>query len=266
MSLLWVAVVLVVTAAPVFAERVVVVDVDRDTPFAAAELEAALRMRLPDGAPVRLRVFGVTDGVRGAVVRIEASGNVRDVALAGRRGAEAARLVALAAHDLVLDDLAVAPELAPTAPRTSRSSVSVLAGAAAWERTLAGVSIDFVVPRGMWLFALEAGGGQLVGGPLALSTAVGRVGGGARFGALELRAGATIMPVFVGSGAGDRTVLVGGSASARVRFDVSDGVRAVLAVGGDAFATRTTYMLNGMTLLATPHAAPWVAVGLELTR
>jgi hypothetical protein len=41
-------------------------------------------------------------------------------------------------------------------------------------------------------------------------------------------------------------------------------VDAVLAGGIDLFATRTTYVLDGMPVLTTPRIAPWLAAGLEV--
>src|SRR5205823_5614031 len=81
-------------------DRAVVADVAAAAPFDASQLAAALRLRLPAGGePIRVRVVTTPDGVR-----IEARGNAREVALRGSTGTAAARLVALAATDLLLDD------------------------------------------------------------------------------------------------------------------------------------------------------------------
>jgi hypothetical protein len=256
-------------ASPALAEREIAADVSEAAPFDAAELIAAIRVRLPsDGAPVKLRVLALTDGVR-----IEAGGNVRDVALRDLRGAAAARLVALAATDLLLDDLAVAPEplLEPPSltarhePRGVPMAISVLGAASAWSHVLGGLGVDLSIPRGAWVVAIDAGGSTLVEGPVALTAAVVRLGGGARFGWFELRTGATFAPLFVREGAGDRTILAGANASARVRVPVFPGLHAVVAGGIDVFATRTTYLIEGMPALATPRSAPWIAAGVEMT-
>src|SRR4051812_48462647 len=85
-------------------ERPVIADVPATAPFDAPQLAAALRLRLPaSGAPIRVRVVTTPDGVR-----IEAGGSVREVALRGNTGPDAARLVALAATDLLLEELVVA--------------------------------------------------------------------------------------------------------------------------------------------------------------
>jgi hypothetical protein len=242
-------------------ERPVIADVSATAPFDAPQLAAALRLRLPaSGAPVRIRVVTTPGGVR-----IEAGGNTREVALRGSTGQDAARLVALAATDL-LDDLVVAAE-APVAPQAApRPSVTIgaLGGVVAWQHPIAGLGIDLALARDTWLLALEAGGGTLLDGPLRLTTGVIRFAGGTRHGAFDLRAGATVMPLTVGDGTGDATVLVGAGASVRVRAPIGIGVHAVLAGGIDIFATRTTYVLDGMPVLTTPAIAPWLAAGLEV--
>jgi hypothetical protein len=253
------------------AERAVFAEVPATAPFDAAQLADALRLRLPgDGAPVRVRVAIIAVASGGAGVRIEARGNAREVALGGLIGAAAARLVALAADDLLLDDLAIepvaSPGLMPIEPSSrARPTIGVLGGAAAWQSALAGVQIDLALPRDAWLFAIEAGGATLIDGPLRLTAAVVRLGGGVRLGALELRAGATLAPVIVSEGAGDQTVLLGAGASARLRLPISSSVRVLVATGGDVFATRTTYLRDGMQVMTTPRAAPWLAVGMEVT-
>jgi hypothetical protein len=72
------------------------------------------------------------------------------------------------------------------------------------------------------------------------------------------------MPLTVGDGAGDATVLVGAGTSVRLRAPIGLGVDAVLAGGIDLFATRTTYVLDGMPVLTTPRIAPWLAAGFEV--
>jgi hypothetical protein len=253
-------------AQPAAAERSIIADVTAIVPFDAAQLTAALRVRLPsEGAPVELRVTATPDGVR-----IEARGNVREVALRDLTGAAAARLVALAANDLLLDDLADLPLAAPsltrssTAPDRAATTVGVLGGAAAWQHVLGGLGVDLAIPRGAWLFAIDAGGGTLIDGPLHLTAATLRICGGARLGWLELRMGATLAPLIVSDGRGDSTILAGAGASVRIRVPIARGIRAVVAGGVDLFATTTTYLLAGSEM-ATPRAAPWIAAGMEVT-
>jgi hypothetical protein len=256
----------VVPAASRADERPVIAEVPATAPFDASQLAAALRLRLPArGAPIRIRVVSTPDGARPDVVWIEVGGNVREVALRGSTGPDAARLVALAATDLLLEDLVVAAEapLAPPAAPSQAVTIGALGGVAVWQYPIAGLGVDLAVARDTWLLALEAGGGVL-DGPLRLTTGVIRFEAGTRHGAFDLRGGATAMPLTVGDGAGDATVLVAASASVRARVPIGLGVRGVLAGGIDLFATRTTYVLDGMPVLTTPRIAPWLAAGLEV--
>jgi hypothetical protein len=244
------------------AERVIDVDAT-GAPFEARDLVAAIRVRAAiEGAPVHLLVTSIDHGVR-----VAARGGVREVDLNGLTGTAAARLVALAANDLFLDDLAMAP-LAEHRPAVMAAppSLGVLGAAAGWGGVLGDLSIDFVVPRDGWLAAIELGGGQLVNSSVKLTAGVIRPSVGMRMasGLLELRGGLTVVPLMVSTGVGDRTVLFGAGASARLRVPVSEGVRGVLAVGIDAFANRTQYQVIGMPTVATPQIAPWVAAGVEV--
>lgn len=246
------------------AERAIEVELMQPAPFDAGELTAAMRMRLPvAGAPVHVRVSPIADGVR-----IDAAPGSRDVALHGLAGSDAARLVALAASDLVLTDLAAAPELvvrgAAAHPADDRVSLGVTGALSRWDGALATGALDLVLPQRRFVIAIEAGGGTMPGGAVDVLAGVVRIGAGVRRGMFELRGGVTFAPLVVSTGAGDSTLLVGGHASARVRIPLTAGTRAVLAAGADAFATRTTYLLDGMTALATPRIAPWFAAGMEV--
>ncbi|HEX7699812.1 MAG TPA: hypothetical protein VF403_03795, partial [Kofleriaceae bacterium] len=78
------------------AERVIDVDA-AGAPFEARDLVAAIRVRAAiEGAPVHLLVTSIDHGVR-----VAARGGVREVNLGGLTGTAAARLVALAANDLL---------------------------------------------------------------------------------------------------------------------------------------------------------------------
>lgn len=256
----------VLAAQAASAERSIVAEVAAIAPFDASELTAALRVRLPrQGAPVAVRVLATATGVRVEVSSTEQAsirGGARDVTLEGLSGATAARMVALAANDLILDDLAMP---SPEASEATRTTFSALGAAAAWDAVFGGASIDVAHARGRWLVAIEAGGATLVGGSLGVTTAMLRLSAGHRAGWFELRAGATVAPLIVSDGAGDRTVLFGVGASARVRIPLRAGLRAVVAAGGDLFATRTQYLVGGMPTLVTPRAAPWFGAGIEVT-
>ena len=254
--------ILCASSAPARAERAIVVELAEPAPFDAAELTAAMRMRLPaDGSPVRVRVTRTADGVR-----IDAAPGSRDISLNGLAGPAAARMVALVASDLLLADLAVAPELVVRAESRRRAPLSLgfAATAAAWDGLLGGGSIDLGMPRGGYVVAVEVGGAGLAGGPVDLLSGVVRADVGLPIGAFELRAGLTLAPIFVRTGVTDFTVLAGGNASARVRIPVTRASHAVLAIGADVFATRTQYVLGAMQLMSTPRIAPWFTAGMEL--
>jgi len=250
-------------------ERAVLAEIAPAAPFDAAQLVAAIRLRVPaGGAAIRVRVSTISGGVQ-----VVARGNARDIALGGRTGVAAARLVALVLDDLLLDDLATLPTGLASAPEhgehgehaRGRPSIGVLGSAAGWQYPFGGLGIDVALPSGHWLLAAEASGGTLIGAPLQLAAAVIRISGGLRAGPLELRGGATLVPVLVDDGAQDQTLLAGAGASVRLRVPIAGTMRAVLAGGIDAFATRTTYLRDGMAVLVTPRIAPWIAAGVEIT-
>lgn len=252
------------------ADRAVRVAVAPSVPFDEVELTSALQLRLPDGAPVVVAVAPIAGGVR-----VTVGAEVREVALDGLRGPEAARLVALATTDLFDDDLASAPTLGSpalaavrsvpaVAPRPASYAVEMLGTAAAWDRVLAGGSVGIAVPRGRWIAAAELGGGALISAPFGLRGAALRTGGGPRFDWIVLRAELIIAPVFMTSGTGDRTVLFGAGASARLRVPITTRIRGVIGVGVDGYANRTIYQLGGVPTGTTPWVAPWLAAGVEV--
>jgi hypothetical protein len=243
------------------AERAIAIDVDPNVPISEQELVDALRVRIgASGGPVRVTVTASERGVM-----VGARGASRVIDLGGRRGGDAARLVALAAVDLLFDDLAAPPAaVAVTAPRVAdRWSMGVVGMAAQWNGTLAGAALDLQIPRGDWFAAVDLGGGTLVDGALHLTGGLARASIGRRVDRLEVRGGATFAPINVADGAGDTTILVGAGVSARVRFPI-DAFDFVIAVGADAFATRTEYRISTMTV-ATPWLAPWIGAGIEVT-
>jgi hypothetical protein len=254
------------TARVAHAERAIVVDAV-DAPFAASELATAIRVRVPpEGERIRVRVTATTRGVQ-----IEAVGGVREIDLLGLRGPAAARLVALAANDLLPDDLAspAAPAVVSThvparAPRSDDITLGVLGAAASWDHVLGNLVFDVAIPHDRWLVAFELGGGALMNSSVHLAAAIVRADAGVRIGLVEARLGLTAAPVIVTDGAGDQTVLLGANVSLRARLPLAAGVRGILAVGGDVFATRTVYRIEGKPALTTPQLAPWIAAGLEV--
>ena len=248
------------------ADRAVDVDVDGNAPVTATDIADALRVRLgPTGTPIRVHVATVMGGVV-----VSTAGATRVIALAGLAGPDAARLIALATIDL-LDDMApIAPPGLAIEKRPSFDAeriafrASVLGTAAAWSDMLAGVTVDFELSRGRWLGAVDLGAATLVNGKLELREAIVRVAGGIRFGVVDLRAGATFVPIDVTNGMGDQTVLVGAGASLRTRIAMSDAAQFVIAAGLDVFATQTDYTI-GSAMVSTPWVSPWVAAGFEVT-
>lgn len=262
------------TATVASADRAVVVELGDGAPFTTVELTEALRMRVAaTGEPVRVRVTTV-----GGAVVVEAGDKTRRIALDGRTGPDAARLVALVAVDLLIADLAIAPPFVPTMPDATRSSeppttgpdplrfsMTVLGGASRWDGALANVALDVAMANDRWLGAIEGGAGWLLGSQVDLTSASFRVVGGVRFGWVELRGGLTLVPITVSDGTGDRTLLVGGGGSARLRLPITRSTRVVIATGVDVFATRTEYERERMTIATTPWLAPWAAMGIEVS-
>jgi hypothetical protein len=239
------------------AERAIAVDVT-GAPFEAAELVDALRVHLArDGGAVRIRVTASEHGVR-----IEARGSSRDVELNGLHGPAAARLVALVADDLLLDDLAPMPVAAKPVERTIEATAQL----ADWPGALGTGVVELVTPvaalRPVEL-GVGVGGGALATGKLALDTGVVRLDACLRRGWFDVRAGALAVPMFVTTGKGDTTVAVGGGASVRARIPVATRVRGVVAVGVDAFANSTQYNAMGQST-TTPWLAAWLGLGVEV--
>lgn len=226
-------------------------------PFAAHDLEAALRVRIAaDGPPVTVHVIAAA----GDHLTVALGELTREVDLGGRTGEDAARLVALAIADLALDDLAVAPR--SDAPKTT-FAFELLGTAGSWTDVLAGAGIDLVVAHGGWVASLGFTGDAGVSGTLHLATTPIRACAGKRFDQLELRAGVALAPVWVEDGVGDRLTMFGVTASARLRF-AGLGTHLIAAVGVDAYTTQTTYQLDAQ-MLTTPWLAPWLAVGMEVS-
>ncbi|HEY3806976.1 MAG TPA: hypothetical protein VGL61_30440 [Kofleriaceae bacterium] len=242
------------------AERAIIVNA-AGAPFAPADLAEAIRVRVPAAGPaLQVRVTAIAGGVR-----VAAAGGARDVVLGDRTGVDAARLVALAASDLLsVESLADVGKPAPASRNDDQAiALAAYAGIAGWNGVLGGLVAELAIPHGAWLFAFDLGGGTLVRGPIDLSDAEARVGLGRRLGPFELRVDAVAEPLFVTTGAGDVTTLFGAGASARARIALGP-TRLVLAAGADAFATRTEYRTAGSDVLTTPRIAPWLRVGVEV--
>jgi hypothetical protein len=152
---------------------------------------------------------------------------------------------------------ATAPE-----PRPERT-VAVLGTVAGWSGALGTGTVELAFPVGPLLVAIAGGGGELFTGKLALDAGIVRLDVGMRRGWLEARVGAVAVPLVVSSGRGDTTVVAGGGASVRVRVPVAGSLRALLAVGLDAFANRTEYVAATLPEVDTPWWAAWAGLGVE---
>ena len=241
------------------------IDVGPDVPFEAAQIEVALRGRLASDAdlPPTVHIVARAWGVEIQVARLH-----REVALDGRTGPDAARLVALAMLDLLEQPAAEISDDAPiTAPEPSSPplELSAYGGAAQWSGTLTSVGAGVVVPAGGHLVGIDAAAGRLVSGDFQLTTATFRVGAIARTGPVEARGGLVVAPLFVSDGDGDTTVLFGLGGSVAYRVGISEPVRLVMRAGADFFATRTEYTRMGVPAASTPWLAPWFALGIEVT-
>jgi hypothetical protein len=249
-----VSIVLVLFGRVAAGERAVTVAGDGGAvPVNAVQRAAA--MRLPAGPPIRVELAQVP-----GALRVTVGDRTRDVSIDGLSTDAATRLVALTVVDLVPDGELVVPALVAS-PRTF--AIGLVGGAAGWDSPLAGGGVDLAVVQHDRLLAVELGGAALVGGPIQLAAATARLSIGMRFGIGELRGGLTLMPMTVGDGAGDRTVLVGAGASVRARIPIAAQLDLVFGVGADIFATRTTYRLGGTTALATPRVAPTFGAGVQ---
>ena len=244
-------------AGRALAERAIVVDA-AGAPFSPRELADALRVRVArDGAPLHVRVTATERGVR-----VEVLGAAREIELGALTGAAAARLVALAADDMLLEDLATPPALAH--PTRSRAALAFAAGAAAWDAPFPNAFASASLQRGRWLIAVDAGAGSIVGGNVQLIAGIARLSGGVRAGAFDVRAGASIAPFWVTTGAGDTSIAFGGGASVRAHLPLGRSVELVPVGGLDAFANRTHYSIAGMPAFTTPFVSPWLALELEV--
>ncbi len=260
------------------------------TPFSAAELVSAVRLRMPVAA-------SPTDGAAQVVVSASARGLVViergdrrrevDVGAAGSAAA-AARLVALMIVDLVRPDLSLPPagrraEAVPVAataapPTPARLSGAIIvalstgitdAGAAAQPMLEARLAVG---PRWRSVLLAALDGAEVVvrgaGGDstLGLVTLPLRPGIGLGLGAIELRAGGLVRP-YLASGAavgeGTSGVLWGLWAAVAFEAPVRGALVPVGVVGLDLSPQTLVFQLDGQTVLATQKLAPWLGVGLR---
>jgi hypothetical protein len=248
-------------------------------PFSTAELIEAIRLRLPlmqinqdDGLPA-VRVQGKQAGR----VAISVGPTSRVISLKDLSGADAARVVALLALDLISNNLQ--REAGPRA----QSAVNDSKPAKAADTIFIGVSPRLAVGVSEWSPSFEPtldlslkisrrfsafveAGFTWVGvgeGPLAVSLVEipARVGAAFRYRWFEARAGLTLRPYFLSGGDDDQGVLVGGGGSLRILRKLTAWLTGYLAAGVDLIAVRKDFQIKGETALSTSWVVPWLGLG-----
>jgi hypothetical protein len=253
-------------------------------PFSCEEVQEALLARwhlLGGVSVVRVRAEGERTWVQ--VGRVE-----REVNLEGRRGEEAARIVAVIALDLAQAGTPFA--VSPPPPSSSEVSVS----AAANREAPSSIARGSALRAGLLLLSpfdqsglvarleptLEAGWEVVHGfGPfvtagyrqarsadasssLVLREVPLRAGVALRKRWLELRAGGIARPRFVEGPRSYRTISWGAAFSVAARFALTSHIALVVAAGVDLFRTRMVFAVNDGATLTTPWLVPWGGAGI----
>jgi hypothetical protein len=242
-----------------------------------ADLRAALGPRLarverPAGPVLVVVERARFDRLRVTTRAAHSGERTSEVLVGSRRGAEAARLAALVAVDLVAvspEDLS-APELAAAAPREGRWLLGLglqggrgLAGAAGFEPTasitlLAGSSVGAGVSVGYATTAGERGElyARMHAFPLRayLRLSAGR---------FAFQAGPLVRP-FLATGGADREarVLFGGAAAARLELPLAGAFGAAVALGAAVVPRRVDVRVAGRRLFVTEAILPFAGVSL----
>ncbi len=267
-------------------------------PFTNDELEQALLARLltpPDetGALRRTRVEPAGPGA----VRVQVGTRSRVVALGGRSGAAAARVVALVIAELVsaAPDASASPKAAaavspplmppartaeaPVPPATPRGRAAVprvcLTGGVAKgvgnEELIAGtLDADVVVPIGRGRLRIAPSVGLVVTptrnagtfDEVSFAGAALRLLGGVAIGPVELLAGPFLSPYSIGGATPHDGLLFGGEAMARVAAPLAARLWLVAAMRADGYANRVRANWADGRAYATPRLGLAVDVGL----
>jgi hypothetical protein len=256
-------------------------------PFSRAELDEALRIRC--GGPAGKNAAVVA--LRWAAPRVIEAGTPdrrRQVALGGERGADAARLVAVA----VLDLARPLPEISASSDRAGEVVAEAPPPPSA--RSLAlGLGVDFTygattagyAPEPSllldWTFAPLSRTGRA---KLGLDAELGYVEGRARLGNSEplvvrmlplrlgvaavfdrylLAGGAFVRPYFTSGWGSDNGVQGGGYLTWAVHLPVPGPLSLLLALGLDWPTDTIEFYSNPQLVLATGTLVPWLRVGIS---
>jgi len=227
-----------------------------DLPCARGELIEALTLRITTTDAIAVQATGDR-------VQIRIADRTRELDLGGVRGAAAARLIALAAADLILiEEPAGAP--APPAPVPwGRIAVGArLSTGAAPKGTFA---VDLTLGRRPPRVAVELGVGTNSSGAtgVGVSLLAVPVRAAIAFGNdVELRAGAVAIPHVVDyAGYHHTDVLWGAGLEGRGRIAL-DSAYLVLSAGLDVFANQLEYRYDGTGVLVTPRVQIWSGLGV----
>lgn len=250
-------------------------------PFTSVELTEAIQLRLPvmripgaDALPA-VRVQGRTPD-RAAITVGPAN---RVISLKDLSGADAARVVALLALDLisnlqreVASSRPVGDVRKPHSPKRSNTvfvgvSPRLAVGVSEWSPTFEPtLDLGLKISRYVSVF-VEAGFTWVGAGDGALAVSLveipARIGAAVRYRWLEARAGLALRPYLLSGGTDDQGVLVGGGGSLRVLRRMTAWLTGYLAAGVDLFATRKDFqVVKGETGLRTSWVVPWLGLGV----
>jgi hypothetical protein len=268
-------------------------------PFSSEDLTQALLARLipaEAGNAPGVRISPAADGA----VTVEVGERSRLVALGGRSGPAAARVVALVIAELMTSDASAGPEVnagpetsdaseaaapppaalrapapqpEPATPKSARR-LCVTAGFAkelgAEEQPLGTLDADVVLPLGDGGLLLAPSAGLVLmparhGGSLeeiSLVGGVGRLLAGARFGPVDLAGGPFVAPYSIGGATTHTGVLFGAEALARVALPLSPRARLIVTTRFHAYGNRVrVWWLDGRSY-TTPARELTVGAGL----
>jgi len=255
----------IVVAATLAAGASASVDVAGDAPFSHGELEDALGLRLAGVHRVAIAVD------RDDVAVVTVDGRSRTVYLGDRRGAEAARLVALVAAGLTIDapapiDAPAAPAPRAPTPRRPTLAVSGLVGSA--DGALApGIGAEVASAGALgWVVAVGAArhdAAPAAAGAVSVYRVPIRLAVAARQGVAEVSGGAVLAVVVARGGSGDQAIIPGLSLTGGVALPITPTWAITARVGVDAMAARRVYRWDGATVADTGRLLPWLALGLR---